>query len=682
MTLRRKSLLVIAVTALLTLIIARCVTQHVRQDVTAPAVRAAAADLAAFVREGWHLPVSVSVGVTAGPDGAGPAASDPRVAALAVRQLAAVKEAQARAAFDFFAVDVEVGAAEEPTARVSGEDRRISISLPAPGAEGGAIVEAGAILEALAARFAWDAVGRWYPGEPREELLAALRRDLGKVDALEETLAVECRRLEMVSSALSERARSSGQEPILTPSESVFARGAQVRATFALHRLLNTIARWRAAAQDPAFPLPTAAKVVLRRAREVHEAHLAWLLDVVVGVRPVLAVWEKEWWHRHPLYKALDASAPLDFVDMDGAPPGSIPEGSVRALLLLRYDGAVDACYAKVDAWTGSLDPATFRGAPLGEECAAAFARSAKSRAVRDAHAFGPFQAWKETWDARLKEGFSYPFYQVVAKVSTFLGDTRTSKRPPALRGERLHALEKKLRPGDILLVRQDDFLSNAFLPGFLPHAVLWLGEEAAWTSLALEGGTKLGDDPLVRAVLPKFRAAVDEHGNPARAIEAVSEGVLFSSLEHAMSKDYVAALRPELPEGRVAAAIRRGVTLLGRPYDFDFDFATDDRIVCTELVYHAYNSEVNFRVQVDAPPPGPKPRVPGVLPVVGRLTMPANELARYALHMQERPEGDAALGYPGRRLSVLFFADRKDPEATVYEGPEAVKALKEAVER
>jgi len=655
-----------------------------RIEVTAPAARAAADAVTSQVRSGWHLPLAATVGVARLEGESGrPDAAEPAEVAAAVRQLAEVREAQSRAAFDFFEVDVLVGAeVGAPAARVSGDLRRLEVTLPPPGADGGAIVGAQALLEALGDGFAWDAVGSWYARESPGELTKALARDLAKLDTIEDQLAIDCGRLELVLGALTARARETDQEPMLTPSEAVFARGAQVRATFALHRTLNTVARWRAAAQDERLGVRKAAQVVLLRARLLHEAYLSLLLDIVVGERPVLAIWEKAWWHRHPLYKSLDASAGLEMVALDGAPPGSIPAGSVRALLRLRYDGDIASCYDAVDELCGALDAAALRGAPLEAACAQSLERSARTRALRDAHTVGTFRAWKETWDARLKQGFQFPFYHVIARISIFLGDTRTSGRAPAIRGPRLEGLAAKLRPGDILLVRQDDFLSNVFLPGFFPHAVLWLGEEAAWTALRLEDGTALKDDPLVKAVLGRFRAAVDEHGLPACSIEAVSEGVQFSSIAHAMSKDYVVALRPTLAEGRVAAAIRRAVTLLGRPYDFNFDFATDERVVCTELVYHAYDSELGFRVQVDAPAPGPSPRVPGVLPVVGRLTMPANEVARYALYMQDHGVADAALKYPGRRLDVLFFADRRDPDAVVYEGPAAVEALRGAVDR
>lgn len=665
----------------LALALAGCAgAEPIRFESTAPEVRAAVADLTSFVRTGWHLPVRVRVLLSNAEDGRALApVEEAREVALAVRQLAAVREAQARAAFDFFAVSVEVGAASEPSARCTGDDRRLEVRLPAPGAGPVEIVEAPALLEALGEAFAWDAVGPWYRGETTAELVAALRRDVAKLDRLEDGLQLDCRRLEMLAASLEARGEARGEPPLLTPSEATFARGAQFRATFALHRVLNTIARWRAAGEDEDLSVRRAAVAVLARARTIHQAYLDWLLHAVVGERPVLAVWEDDWWHRRPLYKVLDAQAPLDFVDLDGAPPGAIPAGSVRALLRLRYDGDLDDCYGTIDDLSEDVpgaDPA------LADLSARLAERQAATRVVLEERRFGEFAAWKETWDARLKNGFSFPFYAVVATVSTFLGDTRTTSRPPALRGERLARLAATLRPGDILLVRQDGFLSNVFLPGFWPHALLWLGEADDWTRLSLGDDRVLADDPIVRAVLPRYAAPADEHGNPARVLEATSDGVVFSSIEHALAKDYVVALRPTLPEPTVAGALRRALACLGRPYDFSFDFATDDRVVCTELVYRAYNPELNFRVQHDAPPPPPAPRVPGVVPVMGRLTMPANEVARYALHMADHPEPAPGLRYPGRRLEVLFFVDRDGEAPVVHEGPAALEAFRATVDR
>jgi uncharacterized protein YycO len=72
--------------------------------------------------------------------------------------------------------------------------------------------------------------------------------------------------------------------------------------------------------------------------------------------------------------------------------------------------------------------------------------------------------------------------------------------------------------------------------------------------------------------------------------IEAMSEGVLFTSLEHAVGEaDAVAVLRPRLTDAQRREAIARAFSHHAKPYDFEFDFFSTDRLVCSEVCYRAY---------------------------------------------------------------------------------------------
>ena len=99
--------------------------------------------------------------------------------------------------------------------------------------------------------------------------------------------------------------------------------------------------------------------------------------------------------------------------------------------------------------------------------------------------------------------------------------------------------------------------------------------------------------------------------------IEAVSEGVIQNSV-YGSSGDHMAAIRPRVANVIKARAIVRAFSYLGRPYDFDFDFATDQSLVCTEVIWRAYRSS---------------PDTPGLrlepITVAGRLTLPPNEIVR-----------------------------------------------------
>lgn len=196
-------------------------------------------------------------------------------------------------------------------------------------------------------------------------------------------------------------------------------------------------------------------------------------------------------------------------------------------------------------------------------------------------------------------------WYPVQSRVAEVMGDTRVIRSPD----EGLITLEDiatvaipALRPGDICVERRNWFLSNIGLPGFWPHAALYVGTPE-------ELSRALDADPAVRARFPgdssftghlretypqawAAYAGADPSGHPMRILEAVSEGVIFSSIEHSARADYFAAVRPRLSLLEVALALDAAFRLFGRPYDFNFDFRTDAELVCSELVYKAYQPE------------------------------------------------------------------------------------------
>ena len=48
--------------------------------------------------------------------------------------------------------------------------------------------------------------------------------------------------------------------------------------------------------------------------------------------------------------------------------------------------------------------------------------------------------------------------------------------------------------------------------------------------------------------------------------------------------------LRPSIAREDLGKALARGIAHEGKPYDFDFDFRRADRLVCTEVIYRAYD--------------------------------------------------------------------------------------------
>ena len=52
-----------------------------------------------------------------------------------------------------------------------------------------------------------------------------------------------------------------------------------------------------------------------------------------------------------------------------------------------------------------------------------------------------------------------------------------------------------------------------------------------------------------------------------------------------------IVVLRPNLSQKAVAGAILNAFHYRGRPYDFNFDFRTDSELVCSELIFKAYQT-------------------------------------------------------------------------------------------
>lgn len=196
-------------------------------------------------------------------------------------------------------------------------------------------------------------------------------------------------------------------------------------------------------------------------------------------------------------------------------------------------------------------------------------------------------------------------YYRASAAISTLVGDAKI--RAPRngaslITPEMLDRLRPLLQPGDILIERRNWYLSNAFLPGYWPHAALYVGSTEDLVAMGLS------EDPAVARWREKF-AAPDAQGHEMRVIEAVSEGVVFTSLEHSVGEaDAVAVLRPKLSAEEKRQVIANAFSHTGKPYDFDFDFFSSDKLVCTEVVYRAFGERLTLPT----------------IEIMGRQTLPA----------------------------------------------------------
>lgn len=242
---------------------------------------------------------------------------------------------------------------------------------------------------------------------------------------------------------------------------------------------------------------------------------------------------------------------------------------------------------------------------------------------------------------AILKNLGANAWFPVQAGMSEWMGDTKVYRVHSSLITEKqVLSLVPRLEPGDIILVRHEWYLSNIGLPGFWPHAALYIG--------TMEERRRYFTDTDFEAILARNYPAAyqeslkpDNHKRPIRVLEAISEGVSFTALEHAADADSLVVLRPRLSKADKAAAILRAFHYAGRPYDFNFDFQTDAALVCTELVWKAYETTAD-KNGLQFP----------LVTVLGRQVSPANEFAR---------QFDEQFGTPAQQTDFILFLDGQE---------------------
>ncbi len=262
-----------------------------------------------------------------------------------------------------------------------------------------------------------------------------------------------------------------------------------------------------------------------------------------------------------------------------------------------------------------------------------------------------------------LKRAVRRTWLPAQSRIAEWMGDTRVRRIDNYLITlAQQEELDKRLEPGDILLSRKNWYLSNVGLPGFWPHAILYIGDNEKFAAyfddpdvLALvaslsDEAQSLGELIAERHPRRWLRYQLGSDGHPHRVIEAISDGVVLNTLPHA-SGDYLAAMRPRLGKRAKAQAILEAFGHLDKPYDYDFDFATDHALVCTELVWRSYR-----------PAEGKAGLTFSLVEVMGRQTLPANEMAA---------QFAASSGSSDSQLEFVYFLDANEKSRTAFSANE-----------
>ena len=147
--------------------------------------------------------------------------------------------------------------------------------------------------------------------------------------------------------------------------------------------------------------------------------------------------------------------------------------------------------------------------------------------------------------------------------------------------------LISRLKPLDIILERTPFALTDLFIPGNFGHAAIWLGTKSELIELGI------WEHPIIQP----FQKDIESGMN---IIEAIRPGTGLTSMKRFLAIDEIAFMRQEnVWEDKEEALqiYRRAFEQLGKDYDFNFDVTTTSKIVCSELIYHAFG-KVNWPIE------------------------------------------------------------------------------------
>jgi len=270
------------------------------------------------------------------------------------------------------------------------------------------------------------------------------------------------------------------------------------------------------------------------------------------------------------------------------------------------------------------------------------------------------------------KKAVGNVWYPAQKGVASLMGDTRVRRGTTYLiTPKQQEEMDKALLPGDIMIGRKNWHLSNVGLPGFWPHAILYIGAEdkfndffddAAVKQLVSSlSGREISLGEYLAEKYPKrwkkYTKGIDS--DKYRVIEACKYGVILNTFKGAFG-DYMAAVRPRLDKKAKAQAIIEAFGHLDKLYDYNFDFATDNKLVCTELVWRSYR-----------PAEGKEGLVLDLVEMAGRKTLPANEIIRCFAENK---------GKASSQFDFVYFIDAIEKEGKTFVSDE--KALLKSYKR
>ena len=135
--------------------------------------------------------------------------------------------------------------------------------------------------------------------------------------------------------------------------------------------------------------------------------------------------------------------------------------------------------------------------------------------------------------------------------------------------------------------------------------------------------------------------------------IEALRPGVVLHSVEQSCSCDSLGVLRPRVSRSDKLAAVVEALAHLGKPYDYNFDFTSDNELVCSELIYKAFHAAAGIALEPAE--------------VNGRLLLSPNQMAI---------KFDEELGSASAELDFVLFLDGHDIDQVTEKPAEVFRSV------
>jgi len=164
----------------------------------------------------------------------------------------------------------------------------------------------------------------------------------------------------------------------------------------------------------------------------------------------------------------------------------------------------------------------------------------------------------------------------------------------PYISHRQFRNIRKQMQPCDILFKRVNWQWSNNIIPGFWTHSAIYVGG-LHQLNLYFKGIPMLkGKKPssYIRKHFPRIYRRLLSVSHPI--IEAIpNSGVSINPLRHIARVDYFAAIRPELSKEDQFLSLLKSFEFYKLPYDYMMNFSNKKAMVCSQLVYEAFQPSV-----------------------------------------------------------------------------------------